>query len=459
MPGSAQRRLIQAILSYLMGIATRIAVQLATLPILFAHWSAERVGTWMLVFALPSYFVVAGAAFASAGGNLALAAAHEDRWDEARAAFRASWVWATLFSLAIAGLSYAVAGQVPDATAREAGLSGTGELRACSLWLGIYVAAIAQGSVMLVPLRVGGRYPQYYTSQNLAGLAEIAVLAACVPQSGSFEPLAIGLAMLRVAVALLSGLLAWRASPAMFSGAATALGHSLRAIVIPSAAFMILPMVYVLNLQGYTLIVGAIFGAKMVAGFVATRVIVRAIDLVMSVVYASQFNEAGYLREEKRELQRRQLATMTSLTLVGILGFSAIMLLAGPWLQHLLTAGKSSFDPLVAVALLVSGLIRALATTPQALVAAENKHGRMAAHYLVASLACLPIAAGLALAGMPLTVVLLMLVPAELAQTLPAFRAALHQLAWSRRDLLRALVHPDRLTDLVQLARFIGRRR
>lgn len=459
MPGTAQRRLIQALLSYLMGIATRVIVQIAALPILFAHWSAERVGTWMLVYALPSYFVVAGSAFASAGGNLALAASREGRWAEARAAFRASWVWAAASGVGIAGLFYAAATSVNDSTAQQLGLLGAAELRACALWLGVYFIAVALASVMLVPMRVGERYPQFYTVQNLASLAEVAVLVICVPRSDSYELLAFGLAMLRVIVAMILTLLAWQASPTLFHGSATALDRSLRAVAIPSAAFMVLPMVYVLNLQGYTLVVGATFGAATVAGFVATRVIVRAIDVVMSVIYASQFNEAGYLGAGKRDIQRRQLATMTMVTLCGVVAFSVALVFVGPWLQQVLSSGKSTFDPVVALVLLASGLIRALATTPQALIAAENMHARLATSYLVVSLACLPVAAGLALAGLPLAIVLLVLIPAELGQAIPAFRIILLHLEWGKRDLLAALFHRDRIGDMLQLMRFLVHRR
>jgi hypothetical protein len=157
MAGAAQRRLLQALLSYLMGIATRVIVQLAALPILFAHWSAERVGTWMLAFALPSYFIVAGEGFASAGGNLALAAARDDRWDDARSAFRASWLWASLLSVAIAVAFLVSARLVPRANVGNLGFDGVAELHSCALWLGVYIVAVAQGSVMLVPLRIGER--------------------------------------------------------------------------------------------------------------------------------------------------------------------------------------------------------------------------------------------------------------------------------------------------------------
>lgn len=458
MPGATQRRLVEAFLAYLMGIATRIIVQLATLPILFAHWSAGRVGSWMLVFALPTYFNVMGGAFASAGGNLALDAARNGRWEAARAAFRASWLWASIASFAIAGFFVLAASWTSNAELSHLGLEGIDDLRECALWLGLYVIAIAQGAVMLVPMRVGEVYPRYYSSQNLANLAEVAVIAICVSRSESFADLAFAMALLRAIVALGLALLARRACPQMFSGAQAGFTASLAGLAAPSTAFMVLPMVYLLNLQGYTLIVGLTYGATLVAGFVTTRVIVRAIDLAMSVIYASQFNEAGYLGTEKRAIQQRQLATMTMVTLAGVGVFSAVILTIGPWFQALLSAGKSSFDPAIALVLLASGLIRALATTPQALVAADNKHIGFALRYLAISLACLPVAAGLALAGTPLAVVLLMLIPAELGQTLPAFRAALDHVGWGKRDLLGALFHRDRLADIRDLGRFLVQR-
>ncbi|WP_324828381.1 hypothetical protein [Qipengyuania zhejiangensis] len=455
---TAHRRLLQAILSYLLGIAVRIVVQLATLPILFAYWSATRVGTWMVIFALPAYFVVAGQAFSGAGGTAALAAAREERWDEARAAFRASWIWATSATLLVAAGLAALALLVPDELARDLGFTGAPELRACALWLGIYVLAVCQSSLMLVPLRVSGRYPQHVMFQSVASLAEIAVLAACVTTSQSFGLLAASLAVLRVAITGLQTVLAFRASPALFAPGRIALRTTLRQLVRPSLAFMILPLVYVLNLQGYTLLVGFAFGAQVVAGFVATRVIVRAIDLVMTVLYTIQFNEAGYLGDGKREFQRRQLATMTALTLAATIGFALVIVPAGPWLQSVLSAGKSQFDPAIALVLLASGSIRALGTTPQAIVAADNGHVHLANRYLVASILALVGAAALAVAGFGLPAILAMLVPAELMLALPAMRAALRHLGWDTEGLARALVSRERVADIAQLARFLVHR-
>ena len=456
MKQSARRRLMGAAISYLGGIATRVAVQLATLPILFANWPADRVGTWMMIFAVPAYLVMAGQAFSGAGGNTALAAAREERWADARAAFRASWIWGTgLSALAIAAL---IAGAmiVPADLAREFGFVDKSELRLSTVWLSVYIFALVQAALMLVPLRVSGQYPLSAMALNVAALTEIALLALCVTQSQSYVLLAAALAGLRCVTAMVIGAIAYRYAPEVFAAPEVLLRPTLRQLLRPSLAFIILPLVYTLNLQGYTLLVGFAFGATVVAGFVAIRVVVRAIDLVMTVVYSVQFFEAGYIEGDKQAIQRRQLATMTSLTTIAITGFAVVLMLAGDWLLALFTAGKGAFDPGLAFTLLVAGALRGLATTPQSMVAAENAHGALARNYLLASLLALGAAAFLATIGFPLLVIVAMLIPAELVAALLAFRTALARLDWEVPDFLRALASRDRIADVVQLLRFLG---
>lgn len=455
---NAQRRLLGAAISYLGGIAARIVVQLATLPILFASWPANRVGTWMMIFAVPSYLVMAGQAFSGAGGNAALAAAREDRWPEARAAFRSSWIWGSALSvLAVAALLAAVV-LVPDGIARDFGFTGREELLLSTAGLAVYILALCQSALMLVPLRVSGHYPLSTMALNVASLVEIAVLAACVTQSQSFVLLAAALAVLRTVTALVLTGIAFTHARKVFANPRMSLRPTLRQLVRPSLAFVVLPIVYTLNLQGYTLLVGFAFGAGVVASFVAIRVVVRAIDLVMTMVYSVQFFEAGYIEGDKQAIQRRQLATMTSLTALALTAFTILLMLAGDWLMAVFTAGKSAFDPALALTLLAAGALRALATTPQSMVAAESAHGALARTYLFASLAALGGATVLAVAGLPLLPIVAMLVPAELVGALLAFRTALGRLDWETHQFLRALASRDRIDDVLHLARFLRQR-
>ena len=86
---SSRPRILRGLAANLASIATRIAVQFATLPILFAAWSTERIGTWLILFSIPAYVALVGNAFAGAGGTAALAAARDDNLARARSDFRA----------------------------------------------------------------------------------------------------------------------------------------------------------------------------------------------------------------------------------------------------------------------------------------------------------------------------------------------------------------------------------
>ena len=63
------RRLIRGISANLVAVGTRIAVQFATLPIFFASWTVEAVGSWLILFAVPAYLALVGNGFAGAGGT------------------------------------------------------------------------------------------------------------------------------------------------------------------------------------------------------------------------------------------------------------------------------------------------------------------------------------------------------------------------------------------------------
>ena len=52
-----------------LSIAIRIALQFATLPLLFAAWPAGQVGVWLMLFTLPAYVGIVGTGFAGAGGS------------------------------------------------------------------------------------------------------------------------------------------------------------------------------------------------------------------------------------------------------------------------------------------------------------------------------------------------------------------------------------------------------
>lgn len=455
---SDRGRILRGVAANLASIATRIAVQFATLPIFFANWSAERVGTWLIVFAIPAYIAIVGNAFSGAGGTAALAAARDGDMPRARSDFRAAWTISAgstaILALLFAGIAMFLTPTLIDGGGDIAIL----DVAQAAAWLALYIFATSQMAAFDTPFRVAGRYPDHIFLYNAASLIEIVVIAAAVTFSESFSTLAMALALTRCVAAAIIFVAARRVSPESFTGPRSSSADSLSGLWKPSLAFMLVPLVFGLNLQGYLLVVGASFGAILLAGFVATRTLTRLLDLFTNLTYAMQFYESGYLQGEKRAIQQRMLSTMTLVTLAACLAFSLALLALGSWLQGLYTLGQTGFDPVVATILLAAASLRSLSAAPMAILAASNDHARVMVIYLAGSALALMLAVLLSLIGAPLPVIILPLLLAEASQLVPAMRQALAFFGLSLRQFLSLTFSRQRLTDMRELWSVVRRR-
>lgn len=451
------RRLRRGLGANALSIAIRIALQFATLPLLFAAWPAGQVGVWLMLFALPAYVGIVGTGFAGAGGSESLAAAQAADMPRARRLFVGAWAVTSAGTIALA-LAFLAGG---EALARLMPLAeadvATAEIGTALGWLALYIVASSQLAVADIPFRVAGRYPDHILLTSLAGLAEIVIIAFCALLSGDLAVLAMGLALGRTGMAALTIVCARRAAPDMFAGSRRTDRRTIGALWRPSLAFMAMPVIFGLNLQGYLLLAGARFGAVALAAFAATRTLTRMLDLLINLAYGLHYYESGYLSDDRTGVQRRILATTTAALLVVALAFAAALLATGHWLQPLYTGGQTRFDPALAAVLLAAAGLRALAAAPLAVLAAENRHGPTVAIYLAGSLAGLAGASMLAAAGAPLVACVGFLVLAEAAQTIPALGAALRHLGMTPAAFARAVISRDRLGDLAAMIRMLRR--
>ncbi len=450
-------RMKRGLTANVVAIGTRIAIQFASLPILFAFWDVEAVGAWLLLFAVPSYVALIGNGFAGAGGTAALASVQSGDMDRARADFRAAWVISAGSTGLLALVFAAGALMLAPLLLESASELDVKDVALAAAWLGLYVFATSQMGIFDIAYRAVGRYPDHLFLYSAASLLEIVVLAAAVASSDSFATLAAALAVYRCLAAGFIWLRARRAAPAMFHDGGQRIAGSLPRLWAPSLAFMMMPLVFGLNLQGYLILVGASFGAVALAGFAATRTLTRLLDLANNLVYSMQFYESGYLGADRTATQRRLLATMTCVSLFLIVTFAAVLLTLGPWIQSIYTLGETRFDHGVAAVLVAAVAIRALAATPAAFVAAENAHARFVSIYLVGSAAALGFAVVLASLGMSLPIVLMPLLLAELSQLVPVFRQALSALDLSIGDFARSLISIERWADLQAIWRKVTR--
>ena len=455
---SSQARIRKGIAAHAATLVTRIAVQFVTLPVFFASWSADRVGTWLLLFAIPAYVAIAATGFAAAGGNSALAAMQAGARQQAAADFHGSWLVTTIATGMLAVLFFiSMAAVVPQMSGLD--LVSASEGTATLAWLALYIFAVSQTMIAEIPFRAAGKYPEYIASFNAASLVEIAVIALSVVTSDSFATLAMALALSRCAGALLFFRLGKNYAPELFQRSGKPLGESIKPLVKPSLAFMLAPLIFGINLQGFVLVLGLSVGAAALAGFVATRTLTRIIDLYTNFTYASQFYESGHFAGPKEDIQSRLLATMTLVSLLTCLALSVFLLGVGPWLQDLYTLGQTSFDPLVAATLLSAATLRALAASPTAILAAANLHSRYMTAYLAGSAIALGLALLLARSGASLPFVILPLLLSEASQLVPALRDAMRVLAITPAQFLRMLASRQRLADIRALLNQLRRSR
>lgn len=445
---NSPNRIRRGLLAWFGAIAARILLQFVTLPILFAFWHAERVGTWLAIFAVPAYIALVGTGFSAAGGSAALAAAQDGRMAEARADFRASWIISAVSTGLLALLFCAASSVFVPWLAGSGGSVDHSEIGRALAWLAIYIFASSQVSALEIPFRIVGRYPEHMQLVNLASVAEVGVIALCVTRSDNLAMLAMALAATRSTAAIAIFIIARRVAPQAFSDHNGAVKASLRKIWKPSLALMLMPLVYGLNLQGYLLMAGAAYGTIALASFAATRVLTRLLDLLTNLNYAMQFYESGYLTEGKIAVQQRMLATMSLVSLLVSALFAIALLVAGSWAQEWYTLGQTQFDVAVAAVLLAAASVRALAAAPTSMLTADNQHAGIVVRYLCGSALGLVLACLMAFAGLPLAVSLLPLLLAEASQTVPAFALVLRRLDMSFAAFGQSLLSRDRVADI-----------
>lgn len=160
----------------------------------------------------------------------------------------------------------------------------------------------------------------------------------------------------------------------------------LRRLIYPSLTFMSFPLGNAIVLQGYTLLVNRFFGADAVVLYNTTRTMCNFVKTLLGTVQTSVWPEytIAYGRSDfyrMRLLHRRCIKTV----LLGGLSIGLGVLLLGPMIYRVWTAGQVQFSySLMCVYLLVI-LIESLWISSSVTLMATNKHSRVGIVYVLLS--------------------------------------------------------------------------
>jgi O-antigen/teichoic acid export membrane protein len=276
---------------------------------------------------------------------------------------------------------------------------------------------------------------------HLLRLAEFAGLAAVVLTGDGPVAAAIAMAAIKaLGVLVMAGLLfvrvPWLLSPRQLRFA------EVRQLLRPGLSFVLFPLVGALNLQAPLLIVGALFGPSAVAAFATARMMVRAVQQLLSVVGLTVWQETSraFGAGDGQALRRIYRLTAAASLWLGVSGALALALL-GPVLYGLWTQTLVPFDALTFAFLLLALAVNAAWYGASIVLSATNRPGGLAGVSLIANILALA-AAWLLAHSIGLPGIALALLFVEILIALYALPASLRAVGDDWRNLMRALLFP-----------------
>lgn len=380
------------------GMGVTLVIQLVSVPVFLAAWGVPTYGEWLVLSAVPTYVALSDLSFSSVAGNSMVMLVAQGKRSEAITLGRRLWSIVTVMTGIAVLAAVAIALVFGGAFGRGAAIPAS-EAQVVLVMLFLQVAVGNQYGVLDAWYRAGGRYPTSATLRQLGRLLEFgALMGAVLLGAGP------GVAAIAFLVGSLAGFgLSWvvlrRAVPWSTFRPARPHLQTFRELLAPGIAFMAFPIGNALSIQGMTIVVGATLGAAAVVVFSTTRTMTRVVLQAMGAIGNSIQPElsrsiGGGDMAEARAVVRRatQMSFAASLSLVVVLA------VVGPSIIQWWTHGIVDPPHDVLYLLLLVVVSNTLWFVLWSVLAATNRHTRMAAAYLVGTTAAL-------LGAVPLTAV------------------------------------------------------
>jgi O-antigen/teichoic acid export membrane protein len=410
----ARTRLAQGTAMGFYAIAIHLIVQLVSVPVLTSQWGVAGYGIWVLLFTVPSLLAMADFGLTTAGANsMAEAAAKGEREQAVRihSALRTICGAAALIVLAVAALVLFVLR--PDwldfAQHLAAGQARTTAMLLC----GYGVLALVNG-VTLAGFRAADAFAYsgmlYQTVILIEAMAGLGTAIA----GGGPELVALAFFLTRLAGTAALSLALRRRAPWLRHARWRADGATVRELIKPALAALVLPGAHAVSLQGSVLVIGAIGGPAAVPAFAVVRTLSRSVlQFAMRFTVASMSRYTVFQAREEHHNAARLVTANLVVSVVLIVPAGLVLLWLGRPFIALWTGGTVLPDfALLAVMVLVM-IADAFWGPLSNLMLAINRHAAFAYFYLGAAIASLALGAVLTLRwgalGMALAVLALQL--------------------------------------------------
>ena len=399
----AAGRIGRGLASNFAGNGVTALIQLVSVPVFLAAWGVPTYGEWLVLSAVPTYVALSDLSFSSVAGNSMVMLEAEGKRENAVALGRRLWSIVTVMTGAAVLAAIAIAAVFGEALGRGSAISAS-EAQVVLAALFLQVAVGNQYGVLDTWYRVAGRYPLGATMRQVGRLLEFGALTGAVLLGARPAVAAIAFLVGSTAGFGLSWLILRRAVPWSTFQPERPHAETFRELFAPGLAYMALPIGNALSLGGFAIVIGSTMGAAAVVVFSATRTVTRVVLQAMGSITNSIWPElsrsvgGGHL-DEARTILRRAVQAVVALSLS--LGVALAML--GPSIIRWWTHGLVDPPPGLLWVLLFVMIGNTFWSALSVVLAATNRHKRMAVVYLLgttlAMFAAIPLSSTFGLVG------------------------------------------------------------
>ena len=384
---SIRRRIATGIGANAFGQMLTIGMQLVALPMYLHFWDAARYGTWLMLSAVPSYFSMADVGMVTAAGNKMTMEVGRGDETGANRTFQSAFVFMLVTCCTMLALSVLILMLVNFSKISNAEYKLT-----LGLLIGGVLIAFFNGMTEAI-FRATGRYGLGTTLGQLTRLGEWSggMLGLCL--TGSFVAVAFGMLLARTVGLFVVVTYSARTTSTIKWGVRRASAVEVRSMVRPAAMFMMFPVVNALTFQGFTLLVGGLFGTISVAVFNTYRTMARVtVQATSTLSFAAGPEMSRLFGASNKGSLKRLFHRANTISAVLALVLPLAIALVGPTLLAVWTRGRIPYHASLLWVMLLYAAVSSLWHVPRVLLLSINRHSRMAVYSLLAATSSLIVA-------------------------------------------------------------------
>lgn len=372
---SVTRRLLAGLGANTYGRLIATLIQIVSVPIYLTHWGAPLYGEWLLLNAIPSYFLMSDIGFGTVAGNEMTMLVAAGNNEEALTVFQSVWVLITGISAACLVLVLASVFFVPLDRLFHLHSLTLIQARLIVIWLSMSVLFGMQEALFQAAFRCVGRYAFGTAAKSTVMLASFSAIMIVILFHQPPEIAAIAMMLVNWTGTFVMWVLLRRGIPWIRFGTKHAKVATIRRLASPSISFMFFPLGSALNIQGTLMVIGHVMGPVGVVTFSTARTISRSAYQVMQLINNSVWPEmsAAFGRNDlnlAKSLHRRSCQASIFLCIATI----AVVATFGDRIWKAWTVGKIAADPILLDLLLLQMLVASLWFTSSVVATSINRH-------------------------------------------------------------------------------------